>query len=638
MNNANGGNIIFHFKGDTTDLKKATSNIGSMTKSLLVATGITKAFSMGMNLITSSTGSAIERLDQLNAFPRVMSSLGVSTEKSQKAIDRLSEGLKGLPTTLNAGTTAVSRFVAKNGDVEKSTEMFLALNDAIISGNAPMENQQSALEQMIQAYSKGKPDIIEWRTLMTAMPGQIKQVAKAMGYVNTDDLYEALQKGTVSMDEFLNTIVKLDTEGIDGLQSFQEQSRNATGGIGTSITNMKTAVARGLAGVVNSIDKGLKDANVEGGISGIISNIGKGLETGLNEVSKRIQPLISGILTGKISVKDATKDLSTDLFKAIEKAIKEVGENLPEVLSTGVDILGGIAQSFEENFPAIAEALAGVVDKIVEFLGNPETQNKIAEAGTSLLKGLVDGILAFLEKEGIGGIYNILNTIGNAPFQIGQKIIVGLATGILESIGLPTEAMETIKNVILDFIDDPLGFLLDIGGKIIQGLIDGISGALGFVTLAMSSVSDMIGSFISDPLTFLFDIGSQIIQGLIDGISSMVGSVWNTVSEVAGTIIDGFCDFFGIHSPSTEMRWMGNMMDEGYIKGIEEMKGEISKTMTNTFELSPQLANSSSLNYSPNVMVNNYITNETDPLGQTVTQIKTFANGSKNDYNYGMGV
>ena len=32
------------------------------------------------------------------------------------------------------------------------------------------------------------------------------------------------------------------------------------------------------------------------------------------------------------------------------------------------------------------------------------------------------------------------------------------------------------------------------------------------------------------------------------------------------------------------------------------------------------------------------ITSSTDSLGQTVTNIKTFANGAKNDYNYGMGV
>ena len=68
------------------------------------------------------------------------------------------------------------------------------------------------------------------------------------------------------------------------------------------------------------------------------------------------------------------------------------------------------------------------------------------------------------------------------------------------------------------------------------------------------------------------------------------------------------------------------------------MKKEISKTALDTFSISPQLASSTSLNNSPNVVVNNSISMETDPLGQTVSQIKTFSGGAKNDYNYGMGV
>ncbi len=155
MNNANGGNILFHFKGDASQLNKTTSSLGGMTKSILVATGVTKALSTAWNMVASSTDSAIERYDQLNAFPKVMSSLGIETSKSEKAVQELAEGLKGLPTTLNQGTTAVSRFVAKNEDIEKSTKMFLAVNDAIISGNAPIVNQEAALEQLTQAYSRG---------------------------------------------------------------------------------------------------------------------------------------------------------------------------------------------------------------------------------------------------------------------------------------------------------------------------------------------------------------------------------------------------------------------------------------------------------------------------------------------------
>ncbi|WZU00611.1 tape measure protein [Erysipelothrix sp. D19-032] len=48
-----------------------------------------------------------------------------------------------------------------------STEMFLALNNAVLAGNAPMDMQRSALEQLSQAYAKGKPDMMEWRSAIS---------------------------------------------------------------------------------------------------------------------------------------------------------------------------------------------------------------------------------------------------------------------------------------------------------------------------------------------------------------------------------------------------------------------------------------------------------------------------------------
>ena len=93
----------------------------------------------------------------------------------------------------------------------------------------------------------------------------------------------------------------------------------------------------------------------------------------------------------------------------------------------------------------------------------------------------------------------------------------------------------------------------------------------------------------------------------------------------------------GIHSPSTEFAFLGKMSVIGYTDQLEDMKGDINEAIQDTFSLSPELTNASSLHYSPTVIVNNEVNNSTDPLGQTVTQIKTFANGAKNDYNYGMG-
>ena len=46
-------------------------------------------------MITSSLDGAIARFDTLNSFPRVLQMMGFDAQESQKAIDKLSEGIDG---------------------------------------------------------------------------------------------------------------------------------------------------------------------------------------------------------------------------------------------------------------------------------------------------------------------------------------------------------------------------------------------------------------------------------------------------------------------------------------------------------------------------------------------------------------
>lgn len=256
------------------DLGKSVSrmekNIGKMF-SFIKGSVITAGIALAFKAISGSIDDAISRLDTMNNYTNVMSNLGVSAEDAQKSIDYMSDKLQGLPTTLNDAVSSVQRFTAANGNVLASTEIFLSLNNAILAGGAPMEQQRSALEQLSQAYAKGKPDMMEWRTAMSAMPAQLKQVGMAMGYASADELGQALRSGKVSMNEFMTTITKLNKEGVAGFSSFEEQARNSTGGVATSITNLRTAITRGLADIMNAIGQ----SNIAGFFQGIARAINK---------------------------------------------------------------------------------------------------------------------------------------------------------------------------------------------------------------------------------------------------------------------------------------------------------------------------------------------------------------------------
>lgn len=293
------GTLTYNTNIDTRGFQKGINDITSQTKSggtkmrtILGSLGIAKLVGTAFNMIRNSMDDAISRLDTMNNFPKVMSNLGISARDSQKAIDRLTEGLRGLPTTLDAGALAVQRFTSKNGDVNKSTEMFLALNNAILAGGASTEIQSSALEQLSQAYSKGRMDMMEWRTIQMAMPAQLKQIADALG-ITTEQLGINMREGkntSKAMDEFMGTIQKLNTKGVKGLANFAEQAKNATGGVRTNITNMKTAIARGVANIINSLDKALKKANMKG-VGDSIKALGETFEKVLKNIANAISKI-----------------------------------------------------------------------------------------------------------------------------------------------------------------------------------------------------------------------------------------------------------------------------------------------------------------------------------------------------------
>lgn len=275
---ANADDFNNKIKNVQSELSTLTKSAGSSSKGItagIVAAGslMSAAISKVFSVISSSADEAATRLDTLNNFPKVMSNLGIGTSDAQKSISTLSDKLIGLPTTLDTAATAVQRLTAANGNIAASTDMFLALNNAILAGGAPTELQTTAIEQLSQAYTKGKADATEWRAMLTAMPAQMNQVAQSMGYASAavgGDLYNALQNGEVSMNDFMQAIMSLNKEGLPGFQSFEEQARNSTGGVVTSITNMKTALVRGIANIMDEIGQ----SNIASFFNAISSAIG----------------------------------------------------------------------------------------------------------------------------------------------------------------------------------------------------------------------------------------------------------------------------------------------------------------------------------------------------------------------------
>ena len=599
--------VLIKFKGDTSSAdsatKKMSTSLGQLTKAFTLGNLAAKGITKSIQVFNSGLDGAITRSDALNNFPKVMSNLGIGTDQASSSISTLSEKLKGLPTSLDAAAMSVQRLTSKNGNVEDSTKIFLALNNAILAGGASAETQASAIEQISQAYAKGKPDMMEWRSMMTAMPAQLKQVATAMGYIDADALGSALRDGSTSMDDFMNTIVKLNETGIEGFENFDTQARNATGGIATSITNMKTAISRGIANMIASINTALEPF---GGLTGVIATVGQIGEQLFTSLGQGIAMILPSLIT---------------LFQTIMPPLQEMmGAIMPMLMNAFNTILPAIIQALNMILPPLTKIIGAILPPMVSLL---QPVLDLLKPILDTIQPLIDLVMALIEP-----LIDIINTI-LPPFiellsTIAQAILPVL-TAAFEQVGY------VISGVFKAAIESVRPLIENLKG-IFKGLTDFIGGVFtgdwsrvweGVKTI-FSNIAQAIGNIFKAPINFIIDLINVFIRGL----NKIKIPDW--VPAVGGK---------GINIPEIPKLAVGtNYVPQDTLAMVHKGEAVVPKK----FNPYANGLNSNTIgtmqNNNPRPIINIYADFEMDPIGQVVSNIKTFGGGAKNDYNYGQGV
>lgn len=544
------------FEKGLNSLKNSTQNVGTKIKNIVVALGIDKIISAMMNTIKNSVNDAVLRIDTLNNYPKVMKNLGISSEESEASIKKLSEKLTGLPTTLDSASLAVQRFTSKNSDIEKSTDYFLALNNALLAGGASADIQSSAMEQLSQAYAKGKPDMMEWRSLQTAMPAQLNQVAKAFN-MTSDELGEALRNGKISMDDFMDKIVKLNENGTGEFQSFEEQAKNSTGGIATSITNMKTAITRGVSEIVKSIDK-LLDSIGLGEISNVLNQIGKESEGILKNIANVLNEIAED---GISSVLETAKQKGPEI---ITNLVNGIVSKIPDIISTISNILIQFIQVIIANLPAIISGGVQIISALI---------TGIAQQLPTLIPMALELILTL--------VTSLLDNIDQL-IDAGINLIIGLAEGLINAIPILIEKIPIIIEKLINAIVNNLPKIIQMGITLIVKLAEGLIKA---IPQLVSKIPQIIGALVSGFGQFLsnmWDVGKNIVEGIWNGIKNAKDWLLGKVKEWCGNILNGIKAFFGIHSPSRVMRdEIGKRLPQGVAVGIEADTDEALKAIDN---------------------------------------------------------
>ena len=442
--------------------------------------------------IAGGLQTGIGRLDTIKNFPKVMQALGFESGEAEKSIQLVMDRLDGLPTATQDVVAMTQAFADSTGDLDLATRAALGFNDMMLASGASVGEVTQAQGVLNRVLGKGSATVAQWQSLQSVMPAQLAAVARELGGegMSVEELREALNEGTISWDEFLQAVVKLDQEGSGAMASFYDQAKANSVGIGTALANVQNRIGAGWASILDAIG--------QESISGAIDKASYGVRDAMER--------IAGAIT-----------YVSDLV-----AKTSIGENLQRV---GQAIGEGLSAIWQDGGPEMAKALADA------------------------LVGLIDGALQWLADNGdvvkaaVGGIAGALAAI--IGLDIGAKLaaLPGIFTAITTALaanpfGIVVTAIAAVVMALITFFR-----YTETGKAIWQGFCDGLKALWEGLKADFQTAVEMIGQRMEESAA-QWEVFKSNVKAAVDGVKDAVAKVAKKVTDTLDKIKQGLVKTF----------------------------------------------------------------------------------------------
>lgn len=600
-------------KGFTKAMKDADSSLGGLDEKsqkagvsigdIAKGVGVFKLVDSAVNMVTSSLGSAIDRVDTLNNSQRVFENMGFSAKETSNTMDALKASINGLPTPLDSAIKGVQLIASSTNDLSKSEEIFSALNNGILGFGGSAAMVDNAVMQLSQSFSNGKVDAQTWNSMINSGLGPaLNALAKQMG-VTTGELKEGLSSGKISVSEFQDALIDLNKNGGGGLKSLEQIAGDSTSGIKTGIANAKTAVVRGVADMITNINEGLKNTDFKS-IGNIISQFGATFENVLKRISTYIppiiqlvgnmfkfvgdnanwlMPIIAGLVSSFLAMNAINKTISiinnfksaisglTTVFSLLTSPIGLVGLAIGAVVVAGVllyknwETIQKIAQkvweSIKSTISVAVDAIVNVWNSMKETMSN--LWNGIVEKASEIWTAVTTVIMNIISPF-IDIFMNLWNGLSNSLSQVWDGI-KSIASGAWELI------KAVIMGPVLIAIDLITGDFTNLGNDL-QLIWDSIKQGASAI---WNGIKDVITGMVKatvDAVKFSFEWQKEIVTNIWNFINELASEVWNniknTVSNLADSAVNGLKDAW-----NKGLQWTEDIFDG--IKNTIEAIGDV---------------------------------------------------------------
>lgn len=646
---ANGGDVIFNFKGDDKELQKATSKATSTLKGLSKTIGKV-ALAGGVALGGMFTGLVAS---SINARGKIEQSLGginkLFGKSANEVIKNSQKAYKTAGISANQYMEQATSFSASllkglNGDTAKAAKIAdTAIKDMADNANTfgtSMESIQTAyqgfakqnytmLDNLKLGYGGTKSEMVK----LVKESGVLGKASKDLTLKNFDE--------KVSFDQIILAINKTQQR----LKITGTTAKEAGDTLQGSVASLKASWSNLLSGM-----GGAKE--VIESLKPVIKNVARIAKEAIKAIWDEIKGMIAEALQPVSNWIKEHQTLLTVLAGIVGSltaaiVVYTIAQNAATIALGIYNGLMGIAAAATTAFSAVLGFLTSPITLVILAIGALITigvllvknWDKVKAGLLNVWNGIKTGV-----SNGVNAVKGFFSNMGN---HISEK--VNGIKGKLSEFGSRMKNLATQK--IPQAINNVSNFFSQLPGKIWTHLTNAYNRFKNFcINLAnkakegaKKAVEAIKNGFTKLPGNMV-NIGKNIVTGIWNGIGNMASWLFNKIKSFKDAVLNKFKSFFGIHSPSTLLRdQVGVFMAQGIGEGFTDEMSSVSKQMNKAmatvglgdmFELSPTLNRTMSSSSNVNVQVINNM--ETDLLGNLVNNIRTYSNGAKNDYNYGM--
>lgn len=572
--------------------QKSNTSVQQLGEAILVCAGTATSTGQELTTLNTSLGiladNGIKGAEGGTKLRNVMLSLSAPTDKAAAQLTSLGVSVYDAEGNMRQLDEIMADLNASLGDLSQD-ERTNAINN--IFNKTDLNAVNALLASTTGRFDELSAQIDDCAGAAADMAGTMEA-----GLAGTTRSFESamegmqIEVGSIFAD-FKQTLM---SDSIEVIRNFTNNLREAGGDWG----KIGEAIGQALSEIIMMVGNYLPQI-VDMGMQ-IIQTLGSALMDNLDVLTEAATSIIMTLLNGVVSALPALVEAAAQIVvtlatgigqslptlipaivQAVTTIVQTLADNLPLILEAALQLVTGLAQGLLDAIPVLVEALPSIITAIVDFVIGAIPQ--IIDAGIQLLTSLISALPEIITAI-VAAIPQIIDglvtaVLGSIPQLIdaGEKLLISLIQNLPQIITTVVAAIPQIVTSLVNAIVGNIDKIILAGVQLFVALITNLPKIIVEIVKAVPQIIAAIVKGFASGASQMASIGLNLIKGIWNGIGDAMSWLWGKVSGFCSDLMGKIKGFFGIHSPSTEMAWIGEMLVEGLAGSIEDNSGEAIK-------------------------------------------------------------